>query len=261
MNVIEQPDPIQESDIIDEGAKAKSKTETTTHAKFTSEKPDAVSQVSAEPVPEPKRGIYGPIVRGESVTKLVKKMGYPNSEVARVSVALWMDNKDQFIGENIHGLKEGAMLQLDGIAVLKKHLNAHSARRMMDDQWQQWIGDPIEVASAGSEQVVKTERMAAQDQLEAQATLVALEKNTRQEIHKGDTLLMIAGQLGFNSKEAQSAVVAIWIQNKDKFIRGNLNGLKVGQTLDLANIDSRRKDLDPTTVNQIIESQWQEWTS
>jgi Tfp pilus assembly protein FimV len=175
-----------------------------------------------------------------------------------------MDNKDQFIRENIHGLKEGATLNLSGIGVLKDHLTAQAAGRMLEDQWQQWTSGTRGVIAATSHPVTKTDEADALQKSDAPATLpipIAIEQNTRQEIQEGDTLLVIAARLGFDSKEAQSAVVAIWMENKDKFIRGNLNGLKVGQTLDLANLDNRRKELDPTTVNQIIESQWQEWTS
>lgn len=85
------------------------------------------------------------------------------------------------------------------------------------------------------------------------------EQPTQVQVNPGDTLIEIARR--FHPEETTRAAVALWMENKDHFIDGNMNGLQVGKILTLSNLDSRMARLDTPTARRTLKEQWQQWTA
>jgi len=75
----------------------------------------------------------------------------------------------------------------------------------------------------------------------------------------GASLKKIADALNFDPSESDRVAVALWRDNKDKFINGNIHGLKSGVELEIGNLENRMQELDNREARQIIQSHWQEW--
>ncbi len=78
-------------------------------------------------------------------------------------------------------------------------------------------------------------------------------------IYRGDTLWRLSKRLGFGHTEASKVAVALWLDNRDAFINGNMHGLEAGIKLNLDNLEYRLATLNPDTVKKIVRNQWQEW--
>jgi len=78
-------------------------------------------------------------------------------------------------------------------------------------------------------------------------------------LSSGDSLKKIADALNFDPSESDRVAVALWRDNKDKFINGNIHGLKSGVELEIGNLKNRMQELDNREARQIIQSHWQEW--
>lgn len=80
-------------------------------------------------------------------------------------------------------------------------------------------------------------------------------------LDSGATLQKIAEALNIDPAEFDRFAVALWMDNKDKFIDGNINGLKSGVELEIGNLENRMATLDNSQARQVIQSQWGEWKS
>ncbi|MDH5755603.1 MAG: SPOR domain-containing protein [Nitrospinota bacterium] len=77
---------------------------------------------------------------------------------------------------------------------------------------------------------------------------------------RGDNLFKIAAQLGFGSGESlQKAVVALWMENEESFINGNMNGINPGAPLDYSGVRSRMETLTGHQTRRLITDQWRQW--
>ncbi|MBT5551948.1 MAG: hypothetical protein HOJ79_15880 [Nitrospina sp.] len=78
-------------------------------------------------------------------------------------------------------------------------------------------------------------------------------------LQKGEGLFSIAKKLKIDNYHPAQIAVAIWMQNIDKFIFGNINGIQAGVKLDLENLAGTLADIDPSTARKILNSQAVEW--
>ncbi|MGV7219922.1 MAG: SPOR domain-containing protein [Nitrospinales bacterium] len=80
-------------------------------------------------------------------------------------------------------------------------------------------------------------------------------------LKKGEDLEKITQSLNYGASEASRVAVALWMDNSDKFINGNIHGLKAGTTLEIGNIEQRLSSLTVAQADQIIQDHWREWKS
>ena len=79
-------------------------------------------------------------------------------------------------------------------------------------------------------------------------------------VSHGDNLFKIAASMKMGrGADARVAVAAIWMENKEKFIRGNMNGLTPGKSLDISSAAERMKTLSPGQATALIDQHWMEW--
>jgi hypothetical protein len=76
---------------------------------------------------------------------------------------------------------------------------------------------------------------------------------------QGENLLSIAGKLDTSSNNAIRVATALWMDNPEIFLHGNMNGLKAGSQINLENLEKRLEEIDSTLAEQILKSQYQEW--
>ncbi len=76
---------------------------------------------------------------------------------------------------------------------------------------------------------------------------------------RGESLLSIAGKLNAVSTNSTRVAAAIWMDNPESFLYGNMNGLKEGSQINLENLEKRLENIDSTLAQQILQSQHQEW--
>ncbi len=81
---------------------------------------------------------YGPLKAGETLMQVVRRLAYPSVDHKKVAVALWMDNRDKFMENNIHGLKQGEMLDLSHLDFRLKELDRRQAHWLLQNHWQEW---------------------------------------------------------------------------------------------------------------------------
>jgi cell division septation protein DedD len=76
----------------------------------------------------------------------------------------------------------------------------------------------------------------------------------------GDNLFKIVSSLGLaKGGDLRVAAAAMWMVNKDKFIRGNMNGLAPGKNLDSSSVAGQMNTLSRREANSMIRQQWLEW--
>jgi hypothetical protein len=101
-----------------------------------------VVQPAIAPVQEPAKPRseknYGPVQNGETLWQISSKIKNDRQEAERVAVALWLDNKDQFLYENIHGLKAGAMLDYANVDARLAAMAPGVARKTIKTQLEEW---------------------------------------------------------------------------------------------------------------------------
>jgi cell division septation protein DedD len=78
-------------------------------------------------------------------------------------------------------------------------------------------------------------------------------------LKSGEDLEKISQSLNYGASEASRVAVALWMDNSDKFINGNIHGLKAGTTLEIGNLEQRMSSLSIKQADQIIRDHWQEW--
>ncbi len=81
---------------------------------------------------------YGPIKKGESLIAIARNLLTEPSNATKVAAALWMDNQEQFINNNIHGLKSGAKLSLKNLQNRVDNITFAKAKWIIKNHWQEW---------------------------------------------------------------------------------------------------------------------------
>ena len=76
---------------------------------------------------------------------------------------------------------------------------------------------------------------------------------------QGENLLSIASKLNTFSTNGARVAAAIWMDNPESFLYGNMNGLKAGSQINLENLEKRLEEIDSNLAEQILLSQQQEW--
>ena len=79
------------------------------------------------------------------------------------------------------------------------------------------------------------------------------------EVVSGDSLYKIVKKFQANRMERDRIVAAIWLENKSRFIKGNIHGIRRGVVLDMAEVIATAKNLSDDEAQHIIKSQWGEW--
>jgi cell division septation protein DedD len=85
------------------------------------------------------------------------------------------------------------------------------------------------------------------------------ESKTYGPLKPGEDLEKISQALNYGASEASRVAVALWMDNSNKFINGNIHGLKAGATLEIGNLEQRMGILSIKQADQIIRDHWQEW--
>lgn len=84
-------------------------------------------------------GFGGDTVReGESLFDVATRLAPEGVEVARVTVALWMDNQGKFIDGNMNWIREGTRLNLENLEHRLADLDTPLAQKVLWSQWQEW---------------------------------------------------------------------------------------------------------------------------
>lgn len=93
----------------------------------------AGSAVSASPPLEPVS-----IRKGDTLFRIAGKFRKSGTDPERIVVALWQLNPNSFIQGNLHGLKPGSPLNLDGVIESAKRLDRGQAQTLINTQWKEW---------------------------------------------------------------------------------------------------------------------------
>lgn len=78
-------------------------------------------------------------------------------------------------------------------------------------------------------------------------------------LKKGEGLFAVSKKLKVENYHPAQIAVAIWMNNIDKFIFGNINGIREGVEVDLENLEERLANIDRVTARNILKSQLAEW--
>jgi len=78
-------------------------------------------------------------------------------------------------------------------------------------------------------------------------------------LQKGEGLFAVAGKLKVGNYHPAQVAAAIWMNNIDKFIFGNIHGIREGVQLDLKNLEERVSGIDLQTARNILKDQSVEW--
>jgi len=84
------------------------------------------------------QGSFGPVESGDTLSKIVQRLQFKSSDALRVAAALWLDNQDKFVNNNIHGLKKGAILNMERLKERIQSIKSWQARWIIKNHWQEW---------------------------------------------------------------------------------------------------------------------------
>jgi cell division septation protein DedD len=91
------------------------------------------------------------VKRGDTLSKIAESLPLKGLERDRVVVALWRANPGAFIQGNIHGLRVGSRLNLQGLEVTATQVKVEEARGTIRSQWEQWTGSSEKPVTAPEE--------------------------------------------------------------------------------------------------------------
>jgi hypothetical protein len=75
----------------------------------------------------------------------------------------------------------------------------------------------------------------------------------------GENLFTIAKKLNVEGADITRVAVALWMENPDSFMYGNMNGIREGSRLKLENLKQRLEEIESKMAKEVLVSQWQEW--
>lgn len=105
---------------------------------------------------------YGPILRGEALYKVMKRLKVPKSHRWRVAVRIWEHNENHFVRGNLHGLRVGVYLQIPpDLPDSLPQLSPREAKQMVADQWDTWRKPAKMVVASAAPSNPKREAVAA----------------------------------------------------------------------------------------------------
>jgi cell division septation protein DedD len=78
-------------------------------------------------------------------------------------------------------------------------------------------------------------------------------------LSNGETLFSISKELDLPFKTTAQTAAAIWRDNPDQFILGNIHGIKKGAILDLGDIKSSSMKISVQSARLILNNHWDEW--
>lgn len=78
-------------------------------------------------------------------------------------------------------------------------------------------------------------------------------------LKKGEGLFAVARKMKIKNIHLSRIVVALWMKNIDKFVYGNINGIKPGTLLDKSGIEKLAVKIDLQTVKSVLNGQLHEW--
>ena len=78
-------------------------------------------------------------------------------------------------------------------------------------------------------------------------------------LQKGEGLFSVARKLKVGNYHPAQVAAAIWMHNIDKFIFGNIHGIREGVELDLNNLEEHLSGIDLQTARNILKDQAVEW--
>ena len=83
--------------------------------------------------------LYGPVLRGESLHKIMQGLQVPESLMWQMAVLTWQLNPEHFVRGNMHGLHIGAYLRLPtNVTQELADLPQADAYQLVTDQWENW---------------------------------------------------------------------------------------------------------------------------
>ena len=82
--------------------------------------------------------VYGPLSNGETLFSISKALDLPFKTTAQTAAAIWLENPDQFILGNIHGIKKGAVLDLGAVQSSSMKISVQSARLILNNHLDEW---------------------------------------------------------------------------------------------------------------------------
>lgn len=118
------------------------------------EAPEATPEPKTEPESSPEtKPVLERVRPGDSLLKISRRLKIDSGKAARFAVAVWMDNKDKFLGGNVHGVQKGATLNLTAVSARMQELDDGAARENLKSQWKEWknrAGSPEEPGAGGA---------------------------------------------------------------------------------------------------------------
>ncbi len=120
---------------------------------------------------------------------------------------------------------------------------------------------PVEVASAAEEPARSEPPPATAVSEPAAPGLIKTNDNpvkNRLMVKKGDSLFGIARSLHAPVSALPRVVVAIYKENKDAFIDGNIHRLRAGVTLNYAEVNNRASGITDEEARQLLSDDWKE---
>ena len=78
-------------------------------------------------------------------------------------------------------------------------------------------------------------------------------------LKKGEGIFLISRKLNIKNYSLSQVAVAIWMGNIDKFIFGNINGIREGVSVDLQKLEYHLAKIDLGAARNILRSQQVEW--
>lgn len=90
------------------------------------------------------------------------------------------------------------------------------------------------------------------------AKLDANPSKNRVKVKRGDTLFSIARTLSPSPRNLPRLVVAIYMENKDAFIDGNIHLLRANATLDYRHVNERAEGITDEEARQLLSDDWKD---
>ena len=219
--------------------------------------------------------VYEKVLSGDNLFKIADRLGYLKAQKIKAAAVLWLDNKDQFVGQNMNNLKPGIQLDITNLSIGVSKIDFYTAENILIKNGEKWPKENLKTPSStkfvnvvpapildSTKDIMKAPEKVQPRNLQKQAVAsVEKEKVARkvENVLEGDTLLKIVNRLGYSKADKMKAAVALWNLNKAKFINGNMNGIRAGKTLNFEALPAEMDKLDHMAAIKVVKTQWREW--